>query len=376
MRIVGISNSRVPSTTANSIQAMKVCDALSQLGHDVHLLVPAEAPAAPWEDLSRHYGIAHRFDIDWLPSRPRLRRADFVLHAYRTARGLAPDLVYTWLPQSAALESWMGHSVVLEMHADVAGRFGAWWVRRFWNGRGRSAMLVTTHALRRALERSTRSTFPAERVMAAGNGIDLDRYAALPKPSAARKELGLPEGPTAGFTGHLYAGRGAPLLFEIGLKMPHINFLWVGGSAEAVSEWRGKLDASRIRNVTLTGFVENSRLPLYQAACDMLLMPYASRISASSGQEISEVINPMKMYEYMASCRPIITADLPVIREMLDESRAVFCPPGDVTVWCQAIQALAEDGERASSLAENAWRKVQAFTWTARQQKALAMLSG
>jgi glycosyltransferase involved in cell wall biosynthesis len=103
------------------------------------------------------------------------------------------------------------------------------------------------------------------------------------------------------------------------------------------------LDAAHQTNVTMTGFVENSRLPLYQAASEILVMPYGREVAASSGQDISEVINPMKMFEYMAAGRAIISADLPAIREVLDDSRAVFCPVGDAAAWRRAILALAED---------------------------------
>ena len=42
MRIAIITNSRIPSLTANSIQAMKVCQALAQLGHEIRLYAPRE----------------------------------------------------------------------------------------------------------------------------------------------------------------------------------------------------------------------------------------------------------------------------------------------------------------------------------------------
>ena len=83
----------------------------------------------------------------------------------------------------------------------------------------------------------------------------------------------------------------------------------------------------------MTGFVKHESIPLYQAAADILLMPYSRSIEASSGQDIAEVINPMKMFEYMAAGRAIVSADLPSIREVLNEGNAVFCEPGDIGNW-------------------------------------------
>jgi glycosyltransferase involved in cell wall biosynthesis len=371
MKIAAITNSRIPSLTANSIQAMKVCDALKQLGDDVLLIAPAEEEPADWPALASRYGLKHEFDVLWRPSLRLFRRLDFVWYAQSAAQKFNADLIYTWLPQSAAFALRRHYPVVLEMHADVAGRFGAWWLRRFWSERGQKRLIVTTGALQRALERSTGTAFPAERVLVAPNGVDLDRYSDLPRPSEARKALGLPDCPTAGFTGHFYKGRGMDLLFALAKALPEVSFLCVGGTAEAVEDWRAKLSAARVSNVTLTGFIENANLPLYQAAADMLLMPYGGSISSSSGQDIAEVINPMKMFEYMAAGRAIISADLPSIREILDESRAVFCPPGDVAAWRAAIQSLIEHSVRRSELARNARRAAEEHTWLARAQRAL-----
>ncbi len=374
MRIAAITNSRIPSLTANSIQAMKVCDALTALGHELLLLAPAEASAAQWPELASHYGLTHPFEVQWLPSLRALKRFDFVWYAQRAAERFKADVIYTWLPQSAVFALWRNYPTALEMHADVAGHMGAWWLRRFQSARGRKRLLVTTQALRKALERSTGASLDDDVVQPAPNGVDFERYAGLPDASKARRELGLPDCPTAGFTGHFYEGRGMDLLLALAQLLPDVNFLWVGGTPAAVEEWRGRLQAAGVKNVLLTGFVDNSVLPRYQAAADLLLMPYSTSISASSGQDIAEVINPMKMFEYMAAQRAILTADLPSIREVLDESCAVFCPSGDVDAWKRALQALLREPSRRKALAENARRKVEEHSWTAREERALAGL--
>ncbi len=372
MKVAVITNSLIPSLTANSIQAMKVCDALSELGHELRVFAPAGAAPASWAVLASHYGLQHPFAMEWLPSVRAFKRFDFVWYAQTAAQNFKADLIYTWLPQSAALGLWRGYPVIFEMHADVAGRMGPWWLSQFWKARGRKRLLVTTQALRKALERSTRLTFPDDAVQVAPNGANLERYTDLPSPAEARRQLNLKDGLTVGFTGHFYVGRGMDLLFELARALPNVNFLWAGGTPDAVDEWRVKLSSARVTNVTLTGFIENSRLPLYQAAADILLMPYGRSISASSGQDIAEVINPMKMFDYMAAGRAIVTADLPVIREVLNESCAVFCPPGDVAAWTAAIQDLLSDEKRRAELSSNARREIEKYTWLARAQRALS----
>ncbi|HNQ94493.1 MAG TPA: glycosyltransferase [Anaerolineales bacterium] len=375
MKIALITNSRIPSLTANSIQAMKVAQALMQLRHDVRMFAPAETqPVAP-ELLITHYGLRLSPPLELLPSISGLKRLDFIVHAQRAAQKFGAELIYTWLPQSAALGVWMKYPVVLEMHADVTGRMGAWWLRQFWNAKGKKTMTVTTSALRKALERSTSLKLENEAVLVAPNGVELERYESLPSPSEARRQLNLPDGLTVGFTGHIYPGRGAELLFELAKQMPRVNFLWVGGTPELVSFWRSKLEGERVANVTMTGFVEHSKIPLYQAAADVLLMPYSRSILASSGQDIAEVINPMKMFEYMAAGRAIVCAELPVIREVLNEGNAVFCEAGNwelvISNWRLAIESLLADESRRLALGAQARKDVERFSWVKREERVM-----
>jgi len=371
MKIAVITNSRIPSLTANSIQAMKVTQALMQLGHEIRLFAPRESVYISNESLIAHYGLRITPDLELLPSEKYFKRLDFVLHAQYAAKRFGADLIYTWLPQSAVLALWMGYPVVLEMHADVAGRMGAWWLRQFWKARGQKVMTVTTSALRNALERSTKIQFKDDALLIAPNGVELEKYERLPNPDEARHQLNLPQGLTVGFTGHIYPGRGADLLFELAKQMPQVNFLWVGGTPELVEFWRAKLTEAKMTNVTMTGFVQHESIPLYQAASDILLMPYSRSISASSGQDIAEVINPMKMFEYMAAARAIVCADLDVIREVLNQDNAVFCEPDDIGKWKVAIKSLLGDELRRRGLGSQARKDVERFTWVKREGEVL-----
>src|SRR5690606_10349374 len=129
------------------------------------------------------------------------------------------------------------------------------------------------------------------------NGVDLERFENLPDPVTARRQIGLPEAPTVMCTGHLYAGRGAGLFLLLAKSLPQAQFVWVGGRAQDVAYWKQQIESD---NVIFTGFVPNQNLPLYQAAADLLLMPYSRTIMGSSGSaDSAAVASPMKMFEYM-----------------------------------------------------------------------------
>ncbi len=162
------------------------------------------------------------------------------------------------------------------------------------------------------------------------------------------------------------------MLLELARNFPAVQFLWIGGRPEHVTDWRRRLADEQIANVHLTGFVENSRLGLYQAAADVLLMPYERVISGSSGGNTADFCSPMKMFEYMACGRPILSSDLPVLREVLNESNAMLCPPEEVDAWSGALKRLLEDQGLRSRLAAQAREDVQRYSWVERAKKSLA----
>ena len=370
MKIAAIAGSTIPSDTANSIQVMKACGALAQLGHELTLLVPGNRKETmddgPWTMLRSHYGLQAEFSIEWLGSSSRRM---FTWDAVRRARALGTDIIYSWFPQSAVFGLLRGLPVVFEIHIQPTGTFGPIWHRAFRDVGGRKRLVSITGALLNLLERDFHMRFPAEQVVIAPNGVDLERFDSLPDPLTARHQTGLREAPTVMCTGHLYAGRGADLFIELAASLPHAQFVWVGGRPEDIAAWKSRLQSE---NVSFTGFIPNQELPLYQAAADILLMPYSRSIMGSSGSaDSAAVASPMKMFEYMAAGRSIVSSDLPVIREVLNEQNAVFCKPDDVGEWRLVIQALLDDEDRRAALGNQARLDVQGYTWMARAQRIL-----
>ena len=130
--------------------------------------------------------------------------------------------------------------------------------------------------------------------------------------------------------------------------------------------------ARGLQNFSLTGFIPNQRLPLYQAASDALLIPYESGFTNSGGENISAVSSPMKIFEYMAAERPILSSDLPVLHEVLNENNAIFCPSEDVSVWQESLLALQADSAMGKKLAKQARMDVEQYSWEERCSSILA----
>ena len=396
MKIAVIAPTAIPARRANTIQVMKMSQALVGLGYTVRLAAPLvksrvnDEPDRSWEHLARHYGLACQFPIDWLPAHQGLRSYDFGLRAVRWARAWEADVIYTRLPQAAALASLLGVNTIFEVHDLPSGDLGPLIFRLYLKGRGALRLVAITQALAKELQEHFGAPDSEPFVVIAPDGVDLARYKDLPFPMEARRILAgmgrvepeftlgrenLPLQPgqfVVGYSGHMYAGRGVELLLDLAERLPDVVFLLVGGDPQAVRQFQAMAESRKLKNVILTGFVPNAELPLYQAACDVLLMPYQHRVAASSGGDIAPYLSPMKLFEYMACGRAILSSDLPVLREVLNARNAVLLPPEDVLSWERALRQLQADPALRERLGKQARQDVISYTWEGRAARIFA----
>ncbi len=382
MRIVHLSESAIPSTTANSMQVMKMCQAMAQNGHEVTLVAPAG-----WDDrdlsllrtLWRHYSVDPVFRIKWLPSPRPFPNYTYGAIAAGYCRLSPSRVVYARHLPGALMAARLGCTVVFEAH-DVPSAHGLMgWALSDLLVRQRALVRVvtTSHALRDFLIGAWPMLLPPSKLVVAPNGVDLERFCDLPPAPAARVQLRLGrEGrPMAGYLGHLYAGRGVELLVELARRRPDVDFLIVGGTSEDVTAARARAAASGAENLTIVGFVANADLPLHMAACDVLLMPHQRRVAgAGGGADIARWTSPLKMFEYLAAGRPILASNLPVLREVLNTDNAVLLEPDDVDGWIAALDQVLGDPAVAERLADGARRDAAGFSWRQRATRCLAGL--
>jgi glycosyltransferase involved in cell wall biosynthesis len=373
MKIACITSSVIPSNTANSIQAMKVCHTLKELDNDVQLWIP-EYKKGSWEELAHVYGLRTAFPVHWLPFLRGLKLYDFSWQAVRKACRWGADVIYTWSLQAAVFALLCGKTAVMEFHDFPMGKLGPHLFRLYISSPKKKLTLTTTRALADGIEKRYDVRFNPDELQIAPNGVELERYQNLPEAAEARQALGLREGLTVGYSGHFYRGRGMEVLLELAKGLPEINFLWMGGREEDIAPWQEELQRLELDNVTITGFIPNSQLPSYQAAADILLMPYSREISGSSGGNIARVINPMKMYDYLASGRAIAASNIPVFHEVLSEKNVVFCKPEDPQDWIKAVSSLAKDKQKRARLGRQAKADAAQYTWKRRAATSLKML--
>jgi glycosyltransferase involved in cell wall biosynthesis len=122
--------------------------------------------------------------------------------------------------------------------------------------------------------------------------------------------------------------------------------------------------------ITFTGLIPPADVAARLRECDVLTLPNpASAISTA-------FTSPLKLFEYMASGRPIVASDLPAIREVLrHDENALLVQPGNPQALVAGIVRIKEDAALGRRLAEQARIDVREFTWARRAERLEALFA-
>ena len=81
------------------------------------------------------------------------------------------------------------------------------------------------------------------------------------------------------------------------------------------------------------------------------------------------------MFEYMASGRIIVSSDLLVLREVLNETNSFLVVPDNLQQWIETIEYIILNKDIAIKRASQAKKDVMAYTWDVRVKKILGVLN-
>jgi len=148
------------------------------------------------------------------------------------------------------------------------------------------------------------------------------------------------------------------------LNDQEICFAFIGGPMKYVNEYLNLSESLKINRERLI-FIDRqpiANLKFYMRQSKALLMPFPNT------QHYAYYMSPLKMFEYMTSKVPIIASKLPSILEVLkDKENAIICEPDNPNDIADKIQYVIEND--CSKIAKKALEDVAEFTWEKRANK-------
>ncbi len=361
MRILYLADFEIPSRSAASVHVMRMCAALAWAGHEVTLLTVSPPGKQNLQKVYAQYGVNPSFKIKSF-ALPRIPGRSF-LYAVATLFYLfkvKPGLIYSRSVVALAISLWRACGV-LELHRPV-WEYGALY-RMLFSYMLRVANLKRVVVISERLRQIHLARFKSDKYFVAHDGAN------LPVPASAGKaELKKTGQFNAGYAGSIYPGRGLDILVRLAALCPQVTFHLIGGTED---ELPNRVVAHIPENVICYGYVEPWQVADYLSKMDVLLAPYQTNTQTIGGTRSADYMSPLKIFEYMSVQKPIIASDLPVLREVLDETCALLVPCNDVDRWREALEKLT-GRELAHTLAKRAFeRLVSRYTWQVRAKEVL-----
>lgn len=199
-------------------------------------------------------------------------------------------------------------------------------------------------------------------ILVARDGVHLGRFESIPDVMEARHHLALEDRPTVVYAGQLYEWKGVDALVQAVGRLPGVQLLIVGGDHQNLPRVEALSQQHAPGRVIFTGHVPHQAVPFYLAAGDVIALPNSAREVISR-----KYTSPLKLFEAMASRRPIVASDLPSLREVLrHNSNAYLVAPDDPPALAEGIDHLLQNEALRTRLSEQANADVQPFSWSER----------
>ncbi len=379
MRIGYVFSRPIPSTDADTLQVLKMVDALAGEGADVELVVSRGAVArragaqALADELQTFYALRRPPRIASVigpaPTRLGAERPWHSLAASAAARGRY-DVVYSRNRTAALFAALSGTPALLETYR-LLGDQSPRLVRVLaMLARKGSLLGAITHSRLAAASLAARG-FPAQRLAAIHNGHDpADLWPRLSR-SEARAALGLPQaGPLCCYTGSLGRRKAIEAILDLAALTPEVHYLLAGGPARDAARVRSECARRGLANVEAVGFRPIAELRPWLYAADVLLVPPSAALARGG-----RTVLPLKLFSYLAAGRPILAPASPDVSELLEHDvNAWLTPPDDARAAAEALRHLVREPRRAERLERGALARAQTLTWSARARAVLAKI--
>ncbi len=385
MRLIYIANARLPTEKAHGIQIMKMCQAFSLAGVEVELIVPWRFNKIK-KDPFDYYGIKKNFKIKTLPSIDLiplgLSKIGFWIQSITFATSVffylifkKVDIIYSRDLFSLWFLSFFRKNLVYEAHTFPRHLF--LYGRVF---KKTKMIIVITQKLK---ELFIQQGVISDKILVAPDGVDLKDFNIKESQEKCRRKLNLSR-TTFGekvarnlpldkkivlYTGHLYEWKGVQTLAKAAKFLEeNVLIIFVGGTEEDISKF--KTQNSKLKNILIAGHWPHSEIPYWLKAADVLVLPNSGK------EEISKKwTSPIKMFEYMASKRPIIASDLPSIKEILNENNAILVEPDNSKELAEGIKKVLRNSQLSAKISNQAFGDAQEYTWQKRAENILEFTS-
>ncbi len=373
-------NQRLPTEKAYGLQISKTCEALAQKGIEVKLVYPFRINPVK-EDLFSYYGVKKNFRIKKIPAIDfylpgKSDKLSFFIKSFISAVFVTfyaifyrADFIYSRDELPLYFLSFFKKNIFFEAHRFSKSRAVIRFYRRFKELNLK--IIVITNNLKNEF---VKFGFGPENILVAPDAVDLEEFDIDVSKEEVRKKLNLP--PDKILIGYVGQLRTMGMKKGVDFAIESIKFLpkdctlvLVGGIKKDIDYYKKLSEKENLNErILFVGRIKHNLIPVYLKAFDILIMPFPNI------QHYAFYMSPLKLFEYMASKRPIVATDLPTVREVLNEENSVLVKSENLSGFVAGIKKILENSDLAEKISRNAFKDVQNYTWQKRAEKILEFI--
>ncbi len=377
MKILYLTQSQIPSRSANSIHVMSLANELVKYGNEVHVVSQNnKTDIFKVKNIYKYYNVKKsnllKVIICNLSTNGLLREAFYFIKVLFLLIKNKYDIIYSRNIYASYLLSLMGIKSMMELHSPPQ-KYAKFFFKKALKNKSVKCIITISESLEKFIKKNfSLKEIPIKVIRDAANVFLVNNISYLKKKFKIKKN-------SVGYIGGLFRGRGIDLIIDIAFKCKDHNFYIVGGTQNEIKFWKARVKSD---NVFFIGYLEHYKSSQLSFVFDILIAPYQEKVYVhgstlenfeKNALETSKFMSPLKIFEYMATKKPIITSDMPVLREFLNNNEnCILCNSKKIDEWISAIKKLKSNNDFKKRITDNAYNElVNNYTWSKRAKNII-----
>lgn len=362
MKVVYLFNSSLPSYNASSLQVVNVCHQIAKIIGSLTLITPNTGLNKTIFD---HYGIKKNFEIIKIKYFNKFPRGfKFYLYSFISiiyGLRIKPNIFVTRNYFTLFLLILLRRKVIFEVHSslDLEGRVINFIYDNF--NVFKSKKIVNLIFITNSVKNHFFKKY----------NINNRKFCILPSASNLRSTLPKIKKNKKfkiGYFGLVNKSRGFNFICNLSKIDFKNNYYVFGGSKNQINFFKKK---NLIKNLYLKSYIPNKKIKDYIMNMDLLILPYEKTVLVSGGVgDISKFTSPMKLFDYLASSKPILASSLPVLSEILkNKQNCIFINSLNIYKWKLVINKLSNLPKQRQIISKNNFNLSKNYTYEIRVKK-------
>ena len=356
MNIVYIAETSLTNKSAYTQHVIKMCDAFCQLEQNLILYLPRVNKDFNFDIIKEKYMLRSqkKFKVKSIINLKLTNiffKIYFLLKVIVNVKKDKPDIILTRSFLSSVILSSFKIKHFLEIHSEFQSLTKFLMINlKFIESSYIEKKILISESLNKIFN------FKKNEYVVLHDGVDVKNFEKFENVTDIKKVC---------YVGSFYKGRGIDLILYLASKFPNLNFYLYGQS--------NKDFKSNLKNVKIHNFVDYCNVPDILKNSDVLLMPYSKNVSVRSETlNTADYCSPLKMFDYLAAGKIIMSSKLSGICEVLKhKENSIIVDEFKHEMWELELNNLLKDVYDIKKIQKNAFSTANEYTWVKRATKIL-----